>query len=228
MIKDSYDTELSNSTGLERELVNRAIQGYQPLPVGEFSSFMPQPSQMLQMPMPNVDTPIQVPFRLPQMQQLQQEQVPPMETIERPLAQPIKYKGKKEFIDAMLPYATAAGKRLNVDPYVIIAQSALETGWGKHAPNFNYFGIKGKGGVQSTKEFLNGKWVTVNSAFKGYKNMEDSVNGYADFIIKNPRYAKALQAKDAYAYLQAIKDAGYATDPTYVDKVSGIYRTIKV
>lgn len=226
MIKDSYDTELSGSTGLERELVNRAIQGYQPLPVGEFSSFMPQIPQLIQQ-MPQ-EPQIRVPFRMPQLQQPQQEEVIPMETIERPIAQPVKYKGKKEFIDAMLPYATAAGKRLNVDPYMIIAQSALETGWGKHAPNFNYFGIKGKGGVQSTKEFLNGKWVTVNSAFKGYKNMEDSVNGYADFIIKNPRYAKALQAKDAYAYLQAIKDAGYATDPTYVDKVSGIYRTIKV
>jgi flagellum-specific peptidoglycan hydrolase FlgJ len=226
MIKDSYDTELSSSTGLERELINRAIQGYQPLPVGEFSSFMPQIPQLIQQ-MPQ-EPQVRVPFRMPQLQQPQQEEVIPMETIERPIAQPIKYKGKKEFIDAMLPYATAAGKRLNVDPYMIIAQSALETGWGKHAPNFNYFGIKGKGGVQSTKEFLNGKWVTVNSAFKGYKNMEDSVNGYADFIIKNPRYAKALQAKDAYAYLQAIKDAGYATDPTYVDKVSGIYRTIKV
>ena len=226
MIKDSYDTELSGSTGLERELVNRAIQGYQPLPVGEFSSFMPQIPQLIQQ-MPQ-ESQIRVPFRMPQLQQPQQEEVIPMETIERPIAQPVKYKGKKEFIDAMLPYATAAGKRLNVDPYMIIAQSALETGWGKHAPNFNYFGIKGKGGVQSTKEFLNGKWVTVNSAFKGYKNMEDSVNGYADFIIKNPRYAKALQAKDAYVYLQAIKDAGYATDPTYVDKVSGIYRTIKV
>lgn len=226
MIKDSYDTELSGSTGLERELINRAIQGYQPLPVDEFSSFMPQISQLIQQ-MPQ-EPQIRVPFRMPQLQQPQQEEVIPMETIERPIAQPIKYKGKKEFIDAMLPYATAAGKRLNIDPYMIIAQSALETGWGKHAPNFNYFGIKGKGGVQSTKEFLNGKWVTVNSAFKGYKNMEDSVNGYADFIIKNPRYAKALQAKDAYAYLQAIKDAGYATDPTYVDKVSGIYRTIKV
>lgn len=226
MIKDSYDTELSGSTGLERELVNRAIQGYQPLPVGEFSSFMPQIPQLIQQ-MPQ-EPQIRVPFRMPQLQQPQQEEVIPMETIERPIAQPVKYKGKKEFIDAMLPYATAAGKRLNVDPYMIIAQSALETGWGKHAPNFNYFGIKGKGGVQSTKEFLNGKWVTVNSAFKGYKNMEDSVNGYADFIIKNPRYAKALQTKDAYAYLQAIKDAGYATDPTYVDKVSGIYRTIKV
>lgn len=226
MIKDSYDTELSGSTGLERELVNRAIQGYQPLPVGEFSSFMPQIPQLIQQ-MPQ-EPQIRVPFRMPQLQQPQQEEVIPMETIERPIAQPIKYKGKKEFIDAMLPYATAAGKRLNVDPYMIIAQSALETGWGKHAPNFNYFGIKGKGGVQSTKEFLNGKWVTVNSAFKGYKNMEDSVNGYADFIIKNPRYAKALQAKDAYAYLQAIKDAGYATDPTYVDKVFGIYKGIKV
>lgn len=226
MIKDSYDTELSGSTGLERALVNRAIQGYQSLPVGEFSSFMPQIPQLIQQ-MPQ-EPQVRAPFRMPQLQQPQQEEVIPMETIERPIAQPVKYKGKKEFIDAMLPYATAAGKRLNVDPYMIIAQSALETGWGKHAPNFNYFGIKGKGGVQSTKEFLNGKWVTVNSAFKGYKNMEDSVNGYADFIIKNPRYAKALQAKDAYAYLQAIKDAGYATDPTYVDKVSGIYRTIKV
>lgn len=141
-------------------------------------------------------------------------------------AKPTLFTNQQDFVNAMLPYATKAGERLGVDPYMIIAQSAHETGWGKHAPNFNYFGIKGKGGMQTTKEFLNGQWVTVNAPFKGYASMEDSVNGYADFLLRNRRYQNALQAQDAMGFLQGIYNAGYATDPNYVSKVSSIYRKL--
>jgi len=141
-------------------------------------------------------------------------------------AKPTLFTNQQDFVNAMLPYATKAGERLGVDPYMIIAQSAHETGWGRHAPNFNYFGIKGKGGMQTTKEFLNGQWVTVNAPFKGYANMEDSVNGYADFLLRNRRYQNALQAQDAMGFLQGIYNAGYATDPNYVSKVGSIYRKL--
>ena len=141
--------------------------------------------------------------------------------------EPVTYTNQQDFVKAMLPYATKVGQQLGVDPYMIIAQSAHETGWGKHAPDFNYFGIKGTGSSKPTREYLNGQWVTVNAPFKGYASMEDSVNGYGDFLLKNTRYQKALQAQDAMGFLQGLYDAGYATDPNYVSKVGSIYHKIR-
>lgn len=135
--------------------------------------------------------------------------------------------GKQDFIDTMLPYAQAAAERLGIDPYIIISQAALETGWGKHAPNNNYFGIKGKGGTFKTTEYVGGKPVTINDSFKGYRTMEDSVNGYADFILNNKRYADAIGLTDARKYINTIAGAGYATDPEYANRVYAIYSGIK-
>lgn len=142
-------------------------------------------------------------------------------------SKPVLHTNQQEFIKAMLPYATKAGQQLGVDPYMIIAQSAHETGWGKHAPDFNYFGIKGNGSSKPTREYLNGQWVTVNVPFKGYASMEDSVNSYKDFLLGNTRYQKALQAQDAMGFLQGLYDAGYATDPNYVSRVGSIYHKIR-
>lgn len=139
----------------------------------------------------------------------------------------VMYTSQQDFVKTMLPYATKVGQQLGIDPYMIIAQSAHETGWGKHAPDFNYFGIKGNGSSKPTREYLNGQWVTVNAPFKGYASMEDSVNGYGDFLLKNTRYQKALQAQDAMGFLQGLYDAGYATDPNYVSKVGSIYHKIR-
>lgn len=147
--------------------------------------------------------------------------------IESNESKPVLYANQQEFIKAMVPYATKVGQQLGIDPYMIIAQSAHETGWGKHAPDFNYFGIKGNGSSKPTHEYLNGQWVTVNAPFKGYVSMEDSVNGYGDFLLKNTRYQKALQAQDAMGFLQGLYDAGYATDPNYVSKVGSIYHKIR-
>lgn len=148
----------------------------------------------------------------------------------KPLAsrsKPVMYANQQEFVNAMLPYATKVGQQLGVDPYMIIAQSAHETGWGKHVPDFNYFGIKGNGSSKPTREYLNGQWVTVNAPFRGYANMEESVNGYRDFLLRNTRYQRALQAQDAMGFLQGLYDAGYATDPNYVSSVGSIYRKIR-
>ena len=136
-------------------------------------------------------------------------------------------KGKEDFINTMLPYAQVAAERLGTDPYMIIAQAAHETGWGRHAPNNNYFGIKGKGGTFTTTEYVNGKPVTITDSFRGYKDMEDSVNGYADFILNNKRYADAIGLTDARKYIDTIAGAGYATDPEYANRVYAIYSGIK-
>lgn len=159
--------------------------------------------------------------------------IPVNTPVEQPAAKAVNrgyvrstFKGKDDFINQMRPFAIEAGKRLGVNPNIIIAQAAHETGWGRHAPNNNYFGIKGKGGIFTTTEYVNGKPVTITDSFRGYRNMEDSVKGYADFILGNKRYKNAIGLNDPEAYINAIAQAGYATDPNYASRVMSLYKMI--
>lgn len=129
---------------------------------------------------------------------------------------------QQKFFDSMWPLAQKAGARTGIDPRLIFAQSALETGWGSSAPNNNYFGIKGAGGTQTTREYINGTWVTIKDSFKGYSSMADSVSGYADFILGNKRYKPMLSANGLDAQLSALGASGYATDPKYTSKLQSI------
>ena len=108
-------------------------------------------------------------------------------------------------------------------------QAALETGFGKHAPNNNYFGIKWPGGWFQTKEYLNWQWVTINDSFRGYSSMEESFIWYAQFLHDNKRYRNAFLYKDdPRSFLQEIKNAWYATDPNYVSKIESIWTKMDV
>ena len=137
----------------------------------------------------------------------------------------------KKFKEGLSQDAQSAGQALGVDPDIILAQAALETGWGKHIPKNGLFGIKshGKpGGVtRSTKEFVNGKEVTVNASFRAYSSYSQSFQDYVNFIKSNPRYAKALQAKTPEEYARELQKAGYATDPRYAEKIISIYHRLK-
>lgn len=139
----------------------------------------------------------------------------------------------KEFTSNMyntlLAEATKAGLK---NPEVIAklgtAQSSLETGYGKHAPGQNYFGIKGAGGSQKTKEFINGQWVTVNDSFRQYGSMEESAKGYIEFLKKNKRYRKVLESGSIDEAVELLGKTGYATDPEYARKLVSIVRGIPV
>ena len=108
------------------------------------------------------------------------------------------------------------------------AQSCLETGYGHHHPGNNYFGIKGRGNINETKEFIDGKWVTISAGFQGYENMNDSALGYVEFLIKNPRYHSVLNAANIDTAITAIGQSGYATDPHYITKLHQIHNSATV
>lgn len=139
---------------------------------------------------------------------------------------------KKEFTDRLYNSLLAEAKRQGLpNPEVIAqlgtAQSALETGYGKSlAGGNNYFGIKdfskGGGNTQSTKEFIDGKWVTINDKFRRYGSMEESSQDYIRFLMQNPRYAKVLQAGSREDAARLIRESGYATDPEYSSKLLSI------
>lgn len=146
-------------------------------------------------------------------------------------AAPGKFSGsRQEFIDMLLPAAMEASQRTGIDPRIIVAQAAQETGWGRSAPGNNFFGIKshGQGGGQALKthEYINGNRVNVTDNFRTFADPADSVRGYADFILNNPRYKPLMAAQGLDAQLEALQASGYATDPNYSRSVGSIARGI--
>jgi flagellar protein FlgJ len=141
------------------------------------------------------------------------------------------------FAARMLRHAKRAAGRLGTTPEVLVAQAALETGWGQHvmpasngSSSNNLFGIKADrswdGAVvrQGTLEYIGGRPVRVNAAFRSYPDAGAAFDDYAEFIARNPRYQQALErAADPKAYVQALQRAGYATDPQYAHKIMQIH-----
>lgn len=142
----------------------------------------------------------------------------------------------QDFIQAVLPYARAAAARIGVQPQVLIAQAALESGWGRRVPtlpdgrsSFNLFGIKAgpdwSGATVSvpTLEYKDGVARRERAVFRAYPSIQASFDDYARLISRHPRYRQAVEtAADASAYLEQLQRAGYATDPRYAAKVSAV------
>jgi flagellar protein FlgJ len=142
---------------------------------------------------------------------------------------------QKKFVEGMLPHATAAARELGVDPKAIIAQAALETGWGTSQPadasgkSNNVFGIKAQGGWQGasvtsdTTEFTDGAAGRESAQFRAYGSVAENVADYVR-VLRQPRYADALgTGTDVRAFANALQRGGYATDPAYADKLVAIY-----
>ena len=124
----------------------------------------------------------------------------------------------EEFQQQFMPYAVAASQRTGLDPRLILAQSALETGYGRSAPNNNFFGIKSHGQAGGsnlmTQEFENGQMVSQPASFRGYESPEQSFQGYADFLLNNPRYGDVMAQGDLTGQIGAMGASGYATHKT--------------
>lgn len=141
-----------------------------------------------------------------------------------------------EFARDLWPHAERAAARLGVAPEVLIAQAALETGWGgqqiRHADGrsaYNLFGIKadtrwsGARVEVETTEYVDGAPRRERAAFRAYESLAQAFDDYARFLQDDRRYGQALAAApDAEGYLRGLQAAGYATDPAYADKILDI------
>ena len=148
----------------------------------------------------------------------------------------------KNFVATMLPMAERAAKRIGVDPRYLVAQAALETGWGKKmiaqrdgSSSHNLFGIKsgsswrGDSARALTSEYENGKQVKEVASFRAYNSFEQSFQDYVSFLQNNDRYQGALDsAARPEQFMKELQRAGYATDPQYARKVSQIARQVQV
>ena len=145
----------------------------------------------------------------------------------------------KKFIDLLAPLAIEECRKRgygNAQAWTCVAQSCLETGYGTSALMTKanaFFGIKastgwkGKVFSSATKECYDGKTYTnITAAFRAYDNVKDSVRDYFDFIEGN-RYKSSLKATTVKDCVAAIKNGGYATDPSYIGKIVSIYENNK-
>lgn len=164
----------------------------------------------------------------------------------RRLAQPPLAPGKaafsspQEFVATMLPMAKAAAEKIGVDANYLVAQAALETGWGKSiirqqdgSSSHNLFGIKaadwqGESARVLTTEYVDGKPSKESASFRAYGSFEQSFNDYVSFLQNNERYDNALDsAANPKTFVRELQRAGYATDPQYANKVAQIAKQMQ-
>lgn len=139
------------------------------------------------------------------------------------------------FLRSLEAPAKKAAAELGVDSDVLLAQAALETGWGQHvvssggALSNNLFNIKASndwdGAVmrQQTLEYRDGVAVRESADFRAYSSVQEAFDDYVDFVKSSPRYQDAVaKAADGEQYVRELQKAGYATDPVYADKVLAV------
>lgn len=160
-----------------------------------------------------------------------------------------------EFVRMLFPFAKETQDKTGISAVAILAQAALESGWGKSCPGWAYFGVKDSDGLNGNEQLLttteysrradlkfpviisvtptikNGqkyfKYV-IKDYFRKYISPEECFTDHASFFLRNPRYAKALAVREnPYAFFVEIAIAGYATDPNYATLLGSIAKTIE-
>ncbi|MBT1450801.1 flagellar assembly peptidoglycan hydrolase FlgJ [Glaciecola sp. XM2] len=156
-----------------------------------------------------------------------------------PATKQAAFESPASFISALYPKAKEAAQRLGIEAKALIAQAAVETGWGKYMIHqgdgnnaHNLFGIKadkrwdGDKAVVDTIEFTNNIPKKQQAAFRSYDSFEASLNDYVDFVSSSPRYQQAIEnTAQPHDYFKALQQAGYATDPKYADKIMSVYNS---
>lgn len=159
----------------------------------------------------------------------------------------------KAFITQYYPYALMSENESGISAKAVLAQSALETGWGRVIKGNMMFGVKAKASTPldkkqllTTTEYLksanvkfpevisvtkqaNGLYkYVVKDWFMKYNTPKESFDDHAEFLKRNPRYSTALLYKaDANKFVEEIAKAGYATDPNYAATLKSIIKTIE-
>jgi len=137
--------------------------------------------------------------------------------------------GPDAFLMRIAPRAIMVAQELGIDPRIVAAQAALETGWGKSVKGNNLFGIKSHGKADGlmvqTHEVLDGKRQKITDTFRQYESFDDSIEDYGLFLRENYRYQPMLEADTLEEQITALGKSGYATDPEYAKKIADIAKS---
>lgn len=238
--RDMYDQQLSRELakgrglGLAPMIVRQLEQGTgATAPAGAPGAFPLNPATA-SMPMALSLTPSSDGVSLSAVQTPSLPSVEPTPTDCDPNA-PLDCSSPEAFVRSVWPHAQRVADELGVSPKALVAQAALETGWGRRLANreggtssHNLFGIKagsrwnGDRVSASTHEYVDGQRRSERADFRAYGSVGQSFDDYAR-LLDNPRYAQARAAgHDTRRFAQALQRAGYATDPAYAAKINAI------
>ena len=141
-----------------------------------------------------------------------------------------------EFSRRMSSSAEKVSRTSGLPEVFIMAQAALESGWGRHEitdlngqPSHNLFGIKasenwtGRVVEAQTTEYINGEKVSPVEKFRAYDSYLESFKDFTNLLRTNPRYQDVFKnVNDPISYSQAMQRSGYATDPNYGKKLQSV------
>ncbi|EPC7643110.1 flagellar assembly peptidoglycan hydrolase FlgJ [Escherichia coli] len=146
----------------------------------------------------------------------------------------------KAFLAQLSLPAQLASQQSGVPHHLILAQAALESGWGQRQirrengePSYNLFGVKASGNWKgpvteiTTTEYENVEAKKVKAKFRVYSSYLEALSDYVGLLTRNPRYAAVTTAASAEQGAQALQDAGYATDPHYARKLTNMIQQMK-
>ncbi len=139
------------------------------------------------------------------------------------------------FVDDIWPHAVEASRKTGIPPQFMVAQAALETGWGEKvlrrddgSSSYNLFNIKagaswnGDTVGRSVTEYAGTRPYAENARFRSYNSYAEAFRDYAGLLANSPRYAAVMGQTDAAGFARGLQQAGYATDPMYADKLTRI------
>lgn len=239
MYQDMFDSQLSLSmtggqgTGLAEALVRQlgkdipGVDQQSRLPVHGKSSLADYERTL-----PKLSP--QLPRRLEEVADVAQAR--PGQAMPESLELPDQFDSPEHFVRRLLPVAETIADETGISPRLMVAQAALETGWGRHMiegdgneASYNLFGIKadsrwqGEAVTITTTEFREGVPMKERANFRAYPDYEASFRDYVAFLEANPRYRDVLASADQPAeFARKLQEAGYATDPQYGDKIRQI------
>jgi flagellar rod assembly protein/muramidase FlgJ len=138
------------------------------------------------------------------------------------------------FIGAIAPAARTSAAITKIPASFVVAEGALESGWGTSQLSlqaFNLFGVKADQSWHGptielpTGEYVNGERITIEATWRKYSNWLEAIEDHASFLLNNPRYKPAFAYMSGSTFAIAIAAAGYATDPQYGQKLVSVIKT---
>ena len=160
--------------------------------------------------------------------------IPP---VTKPEPAPPKTDNQTHFINTVKDQIADCWTKHSILPSVVMAQAILESGWGtsdKAIKANNLFGIKaandwtGPTVTLPTKEYVNDKWITIDAKWRKYPSWGHSIVDHAQFLKERPRYKSIIGNTDYKAVCNELQKAGYATDPTYANKLISVIEANKL
>lgn len=122
---------------------------------------------------------------------------------------------KQEFITQYLPQAQKAGEAFRINPVVILAQAAIETGWGQSElclHHYNFFGITAYG---RKNVWWTGTSTQLSATSLSFRTYPDPLHSFMD-------YARLIRHAYTDAADASYRPAAFALKISYSKYISEV------